>query len=67
MTTGAGLARGLQLALLGYLLSSVLLHGHFQRYLWLLLAFAAVLVREAMGEERGAERARQSEEQEAAA
>jgi putative inorganic carbon (hco3(-)) transporter len=63
----AGLARGLQLALLGYLLSSVLLHGHFQRYLWLLLAFAAVLVREAMGEQKGAERGRQPQEQEAAA
>lgn len=53
----AGLARGFQLALLGYLLSSVFLHGHFQRYLWLLLAFGAVLVREAArlgpGEETG--------------
>ena len=37
----ATLARGLALAVAGYLLSSLFLHGHFQRYLWLLLGLAA--------------------------
>ncbi|HVS14498.1 MAG TPA: O-antigen ligase family protein [Thermoanaerobaculia bacterium] len=39
----AALASGLSIALVGYLVSSLFLHGHFQRYLWLLLAFAATL------------------------
>jgi len=39
------LARGLEIALIGYLLSSVFLHGHHIRYLWLLLALAASLYR----------------------
>jgi len=39
----AALARGVALGLLGYLVSSLFLHGHFQRYLWLLLALAAAL------------------------
>jgi putative inorganic carbon (HCO3(-)) transporter len=39
----AGLARAFEIALAGYLVSSVFLHGHFQRYLWLLFGFAAAL------------------------
>ncbi len=34
------LAAGLAIALVGFLLTSLFLHGHFLRYLWLLLAFA---------------------------
>jgi len=41
----AGLARGFEIALVGYLLSSLFLHGHFQRYLWLLFGFSAALKR----------------------
>jgi len=37
----AGHSRGFAIALVGYLLSSVFLHGHFLRYLWLLFAVAA--------------------------
>lgn len=37
----AGLARGFAIAILGYLVSSIFLHGHFLRYLWLLFAVAA--------------------------
>lgn len=36
-------ARAFEIALVGYLISSVFLHGHFQRYLWLLFGFAAAL------------------------
>ena len=39
----AALARGLEIAVVGYLLSSLFLHGHHIRYLWLLLGFAAAL------------------------
>ena len=39
----AALARGLEISLLGYLVSSLFLHGHFIRYLWLLFAFAAAM------------------------
>ena len=39
----ADLARAFEIALAGYLVSSVFLHGHFQRYLWLLFGFAAAL------------------------
>jgi putative inorganic carbon (hco3(-)) transporter len=39
----AGLAAGLALAIVGYLLSSLFLHGHFQRYLWLLVGLGAAL------------------------
>ncbi|MBW3533827.1 MAG: O-antigen ligase family protein [Gemmatimonadetes bacterium] len=39
----ASLARALEIALAGYLISSVFLHGDFQRYLWLLLALAAAV------------------------
>lgn len=43
----AVLARGVALGLVGYLISSLFLHGQFQRYLWLLLALTAAL--EALG------------------
>lgn len=43
----AVLAHGVALGLVGYLISSLFLHGQFQRYLWLLLALAAAL--EALG------------------
>ncbi|HUF78195.1 MAG TPA: O-antigen ligase family protein [Thermoanaerobaculia bacterium] len=39
----ATLAGATAIALVGYLVSSLFLHGHFQRYLWLLLALAAAL------------------------
>ncbi len=37
----ATLAGATAIALAGYLMSSLFLHGHFQRYLWILLALAA--------------------------
>lgn len=37
----AALAHGIQLALVGFLVSSLFLHGHFPRYLWLLFGLAA--------------------------
>lgn len=40
--TGA-LARALQISLSGYLISSLFLHGDFERYLWLLLGMAGAL------------------------
>lgn len=43
--SSAALAMGVQLALIGYLFSSLFLHGHFPRYLWLLFAFCGVLYR----------------------
>lgn len=39
----ASLARALEISLVGYLVSSLFLHGHFIRYLWLLFAFATAL------------------------
>jgi glycosyltransferase involved in cell wall biosynthesis len=39
----AAIATGLGIALIGYLLSSLFLHGHFERYLWLMFAFATAL------------------------
>ena len=48
----AVLARGTVIAIVGYLVSSLFLHGHFLRYLWLLLAVAAALHLRA-GELRG--------------
>jgi O-antigen ligase len=39
----AGIARGLGIAIVGYLVSSIFLHGHFLRYLWLLFAAAGAL------------------------
>jgi putative inorganic carbon (HCO3(-)) transporter len=41
----AGLAKAFEIALIGYLVSSLFLHGHFQRYLWLLFAFSAAFAR----------------------
>lgn len=43
----AGLASAFQIALVGYLLTALFLHGHFQRYLWLLLGLSAALARAA--------------------
>jgi putative inorganic carbon (HCO3(-)) transporter len=39
----AGLAFAIEVAMLGYLVSSLFLHGHFQRYLWLLFALGAAV------------------------
>jgi O-antigen ligase len=39
----ADLAQAFEIAIAGYLISSLFLHGHFQRYLWLLFGFAAAL------------------------
>lgn len=39
----AGLAAAVAIALTGYLVSSLFLHGHFQRYLWLLVGLGAAL------------------------
>lgn len=39
----AALASALAIALLGFLLSSLFLHGHFQRYLWVLLGLSTAL------------------------
>jgi O-antigen ligase len=39
----AWLTRGFEIALAGYLISSLFLHGHFSRYLWLLLGLATAL------------------------
>jgi O-antigen ligase len=41
----AALARGFEIAVAGYLVSSLFLHGHHIRYLWLLFAFATALER----------------------
>lgn len=49
----ADLARAFEIALAGYLVSSVFLHGHFLRYLWLLFGFAAAAWW--MARERGGE------------
>jgi O-antigen ligase len=43
--SSASLATAVQLALIGYLASSLFLHGHFPRYLWLLFGFSAALYR----------------------
>lgn len=39
----AALASGLAIGLLGFLISSLFLHGHFQRYLWVLFGLSAAL------------------------
>jgi O-antigen ligase len=39
----AGLAVAFQISLIGYLVSSLFLHGHFPRYLWMLFGFAVGL------------------------
>lgn len=41
----AALASALLIAILGYLVSSLFLHGHFQRHLWILLGLSAAIVR----------------------
>jgi O-antigen ligase len=41
--SASGLAVAFQIALVGYLVSSLFLHGHFPRYLWMLLGFAVGL------------------------
>lgn len=43
--SSASLATGVQLALIGYLVSSLFLHGHYPRSLWLLFGFCAALCR----------------------
>lgn len=45
----AGLASAFQIALLGFLVSSLFLHGHFQHYLWILFGLSAALARDAPG------------------
>jgi O-antigen ligase len=39
----AALARGCEIAVVGFLVSSLFLHGHHPRYLWMLFGFAAAL------------------------
>lgn len=46
----AGLASALEIAMVGFLLSSLFLHGHFIRYLWLL--FAAGLSLDRLAQQR---------------
>lgn len=41
----AAIAAALSIALIGYLVSSIFLHGAFQRYLWLLLGLSAAVTR----------------------
>lgn len=43
--TCAALASAFQIALFGYLVTGLFLHGHFQRYLWVLLGLSAALAR----------------------
>jgi O-antigen ligase len=43
--SSASLATGVQLGLIGYLVSCLFLHGHFPRSLWLLFGFSAALCR----------------------
>src|SRR6266498_250977 len=43
--SSASLATAFQLALIGYLVSSLFLHGHFPRHLWLLFGFCGALYR----------------------
>jgi glycosyltransferase involved in cell wall biosynthesis/O-antigen ligase/aminoglycoside phosphotransferase (APT) family kinase protein len=39
----SGLARAVQIGIAGYLISSLFLHGDFQRYLWLLIGMAGAM------------------------
>lgn len=48
-----GLAVALQIALVGYLVAALFLHGHYPRYLWLLFGLAAALARDAPGRPAG--------------
>ena len=43
LTGLSGLARAVQIGIAGYLISSLFLHGDFQRYLWLLLGVAGAM------------------------
>lgn len=43
----AALASALLVAVVGYLVTSLFLHGHFQLYLWILFGLSAALIREA--------------------
>lgn len=45
LTDYAAIAAALSIALTGYLVSSIFLHGAFQRYLWLLLGLSAAVTR----------------------
>lgn len=45
LTTEAAIATALTVAVAGYLISSIFLHGAFQRYLWLLLGLSAAVTR----------------------
>jgi putative inorganic carbon (hco3(-)) transporter len=47
----AGLAAAVAIGLVGYLISSLFLHGHFQRYLWLLVGLGAALYAVSTGPE----------------
>ena len=48
------LAYGIELALVAYLLASLLLHGSYPRYLWILLALAVAALAQAPGSNRPA-------------
>jgi O-antigen ligase len=39
----AGLSKAFEISLLGYLISSIFLHGDFQRYLWVIFAYSTAL------------------------
>lgn len=45
LNEAAAVAKALELAAIGYLISSLFLHGHFQRYLWLMFGLAAAFAR----------------------
>jgi O-antigen ligase len=45
LNEAAAVAKAFELAVIGYLISSLFLHGHFQRYLWLMFGLAAALAR----------------------
>lgn len=53
----AALARAFEISIAGFLVSSLFLHGHFPRYLWLLFGFAAALYRLAPADAKSASRA----------
>lgn len=51
----AAMAQAISIALVGYFVAALFLHGHFQRYLWLVFGLVAALQRAAPDpEERGA-------------
>jgi O-antigen ligase len=51
--SSASLATGVQLGLIGYLVSCLFLHGHFPRSLWLLFGFSTALCRLAPARPQG--------------